>query len=122
MQRDDVVGLRYLVVKTVTHHGYSTINGFFRGLAEQDERAAPLVFHGDQLARCTYQRSDVDIVPAGMHHPGFLSARQSHLDGTGVGQTGLFLDGQGVHVCTNQDRRAIAIFHDAHQPIAFVAG
>ena len=55
VQGDNVVGLRYFVVQTVTHHGYCAIDGFFGGLTEQDERAAPLVLHGDQLACSAHQ-------------------------------------------------------------------
>ena len=53
----------------------------------------------------------MDVVAAGVHDALALA---------GVGDAGLFLDREGVHVAAHQYPRPAAVFHHRHHPIATI--
>jgi hypothetical protein len=81
----------------------------FRRLADQNECAPPAVLELREHPRDPDQRSHVEIMAAGVHDGNFIAGVVLGDHGAGIGQAGLFLDWQRVHVGADQHRRATAV-------------
>ena len=62
-------------VEVVGEHGFGAVDGFFRGLADEHERAVPLRFCGGHGAGGADEDGGVDVVSAGVHDAGCLAGR-----------------------------------------------
>jgi hypothetical protein len=101
VQSESVVWPGDARVEPVGEHGARAVDGFLRGLADQHQSSVPLIFRGREQLRGTDQRGDVDIVSAGMHYAYVQAGVILGVNVAGVGQTGLFFDGQRVHIGAN---------------------
>ena len=86
------------------------LHHFLGGLADEDQRSAPLAFALRQLTRRAQQHRHVQVVAAGVHDAHLLALNIGGLDGAGVVQAGLLLDREGIHVSANQETRPNAVF------------
>src|SRR6266436_6897503 len=66
-----IVGLGEFCKEAGTKHGVRAADGFLGGLADQDERPAPLVFELCKHARRTDENRHVNVVAAGVHDANF---------------------------------------------------
>jgi hypothetical protein len=97
-------------------------------LADKNDGSMPLIFEGHEGAGGADEASEVAIMAAGMHDRDGLPLRVPGDCLTGIGQTGLFLDRQPVHVRADQDHWAGTVCKYGDNPVIanatgdFVAG
>ena len=73
-------------------------------------------------ARRAHETGDVHVVATCVHSVNRVALLIDHLFFAGVRQAGLLLHRQAIHVGTNKQRRAGAIFQDADDPVTANAG
>ena len=81
------------------------------------ERAAPLIAKLTKHARRAHETGDVHVVATCMHSVNCIAMLIDHLFFAGVRQAGLLLHRQAIHVGTDEQRWAEAIFQDANNPV-----
>jgi hypothetical protein len=113
MQTETVVGARETFEQAVLEHLARAGADFLRRLADENQGAAPLFLEARQDARCTDPAGHVHVVAAGVHDADVVAFLVARAQLAGVGNPGLFNDGQSVHVGANEDRRAVAVLEDA---------
>src|SRR5438067_9032039 len=97
-------------------------NGFFSGLAEHDESAAPLLLELRQPARGTQKNRHVNVVTAGVQDADFGAVGAFYFHVAGIGEAGILDDGERVHVGTHVDRGTRAVAENSDDPIGNEAG
>ena len=121
VQADDHVGLAEALVEVVGEHGLGAVDGLFGRLADEHERAVPLGFGRGEGAGGADEDGGVDVVAAGVHDADVLAGFGLGHDVAGVGDAGLFDDGQRVHVGADEERGAGAVLEDADDAVGFAA-
>ena len=94
----------------------------YRTLGTEKRNAAGEIINGMVLLHGTSDPDEsrhMDVMAAGMHDVDFAAFVILGGDLTRVGEAGLFLHGQCIHVGANHDRAAAAVLHDADDAIAF---
>ena len=64
----------------------------------------------------------MNVVSAGVHHVHFHAEIVGGANGAGVGNAREFLQGQGIEIGADENRRARAVLQDADHPVATDAG
>src|SRR5438093_13399021 len=97
-------------------------NGFFSGLAEHDESAAPLLLELRQHARSAQKNRHVNVVTAGVHDADFGAIGALYFHVAGIGEAGILDDWERVHVVAHIDRGPRAVAEYSDDPIGNEAG
>ena len=113
MEGQRIVGGTETVVEPVLEHSLRSADTLFRRLHHEHQRARPIVLHRHQAPRSADHRSDMHIVPAGMHHRIGLAILPDLRGGGGVVETGAFLHRKPVHIGAQHDQRAVAVAQHA---------
>src|SRR5262249_40972194 len=95
--------------QTVREHGAGTAAAFFSGLTDEDQGAAPLVFHLRQYPRGTYPAGHDHVMSTGMHRGDLVPRVILASRRTGIRQAGLFFDWKPIHFHAHEHRPAISI-------------
>ena len=98
VQGDGEVRFTETFVQMIGQHRIGAVDGLFRGLSDQHHGAVPPGLAGGQRARRANHRSDVYVVPAGMHHSNFLATGILCLDVAGIRHARFLDNRQCVHV------------------------
>ncbi len=101
------------LVEVIGEHGLGAVDGLFGGLADDHEGAVPELAVGGEGLRGAEEDGGVDVVSAGVHDADLLAGCVFGEDVRGVGDAGLFDDGEGVHVAAHEEGGAGAVFEDA---------
>ena len=117
VQAEAEIGAREALEQAVREHHAGAGADFLRGLADEDERAAPVLLEARQHPGGADPAGHVHIVAAGVHDADFVAVFIARADFAGVGNAGFFHDRQGVHVGANEDGRADAVFQDADDAV-----
>ncbi len=104
-------------VEPVLQHRARAADRFLGRLADEQDRAVPLVLQLRQCARHADEGRDVHVVTAGVHDVHFLArvVFRHHL--ARIGQAGFLLDRQCIHVGAHEHDRAVAILHHADDAV-----
>ncbi|MDP9913041.1 hypothetical protein J2W27_005173 [Variovorax boronicumulans] len=113
MQRERGVGLGKAREQAVREHRLGARDGFFGGLADEHQRAFPLVLERDQRARGAEPAGHVDVVAAAVGHEAVAPAPVG-AGLTGVGQAGLLFHREAVHVGAHHHDRPGAVAVQRH--------
>ena len=108
-----IVGFGKAGEQAIGQHRLGPGAHFLRRLADEHQRAVPLVLQRDQRLRRAQPPGHMHIMAAGLHGEGGLAIHHL-LRGAGPGQAGLFLHGQRVEFRAHQHHRAGAVVIDAH--------
>jgi hypothetical protein len=90
-------------VQPVVDHRLRAVPQLLRRLEHQQCGARPRLPAARQLGCGPEQAGDVDVVPAGVEHVDRVPLVVDSADGAGVGQPGLLLHRQSVHVAAKND-------------------
>ncbi len=112
VEGERVIGPGEAGVEAVGEHRPGAADPLLGGLGDEQDRSAPPVLRGRQLAGGADQRGDVDVVAAGMHHRHFEPVDPGLAGRRGISETGLLLHRQPVHVGADQHGRPFAVAHD----------
>ena len=121
MHTDDHVGSAEALVEVVGEHGAGAVDGLFGRLADEHDRAVPLALCLGESAGGADEDGGVYVVSAGMHDASVLTGLRFGHDVAGVGDTGLFDDGQRVHVGADEEGWAGAVLQDADDAVGLRA-
>jgi hypothetical protein len=98
--------------QTVVDHRPGAVGGLLGRLEQRNQGAVPVRGPFGQQLRGPEQRSDMDVVPARVHHRHLVAVGVGGPDGAGVMQPGRLEHGQRVHVRTQQHGRTLPISQD----------
>ena len=118
---EDEIGTAEALVEVVGEHGAGAVDGFFRGLADEDHGTVPLRFAFGELASGAEEDGHVDVVPAGVHDSDVLALSIGGVNGRGVVEAGLLFDGERVHVAADEKARAGAVLKDGDDAVCLGA-
>ncbi len=119
MKREGEVRPAEPLEKSVFQHRRRAAAALLGRLADEDQRAPPFILHRREQGRRADERRDVDVVAAAMHDldglaPVVLAGRDAR-----VGQPGLLLQRQSVHVGAQEHRGSLAVLqHRDHAGLA----
>ena len=114
MESQRVVGCAEALPEIILLHHPGAANALLGGLPDQHQGAGPAVSMARHIARRAHQAGDVDVVPAGVHHIDLVAVPVELLRTGGVGQAGLFLHRQTVHIGAHHYQRARAVLQHGH--------
>ena len=117
VQANDHRGASEPLVQVVGEHGFRSVDGLFRRLADEHEGAVPARFGRGHRARDADQYGRVDVVSAGLHDADGFAGLVFGGDVTGIGQARLLDDRQAVHIRAHHERWAGAVLQDADQAV-----
>ena len=112
VESDSRIGFGKAGEKSVFDHGGSAADGFFGGLADEDQRAVPSVLGMSHDGGSAIPGGHVEIVSARVHDEDFVAFGVFCLDFAGVGQAGFFFDGKGIEFGAEHDDGARAVLED----------
>ncbi|MNS95580.1 hypothetical protein D3C72_1298470 [compost metagenome] len=113
MQRQGDIRPREPGEQAVGQHGAGAGVELLGRLCHQHQRAPPLALHRGQHPGHAHPDRHVHVVPTAVRDEGG-AASPLGLHFACIGQAGLFLHGQGVHVRAHHDRRPLAVAQQAH--------
>ena len=116
MQRQGVVGPGKIFEEPIGQHIPGPLADLLGGLSNDHEGSAPERARQGEQSRIGHQVGDVDIVPAGVHHPRGSSIGQHRGDLARVVETRLLAHRQGIHIAPNQQRGARTVLEHRHHP------
>ena len=122
MEREDKVRLGKFRIESSAKHGLCAAHCFFGRLTNQNNGAAPAIPELSEHARCAEKNCHVQVVAAGVHHADFAAAGARHFYVASVREAGIFNDWQCVHVRSNVNDWAGAIFQDSDDPVGSQTG
>ncbi len=112
VQRQNIIGLGKFGEEAGVKHGRGPANGFFGGLADEDDGAAPLGFGFGEHFAGAEENGHVQVVAASVHHADLAAIGALDLHFAGIRQARVFRDGKRVHVGANVNRGTGAIFQN----------
>src|ERR1700722_11456319 len=121
MERENEVRLGKLGEESGTKHGLCAADGFFGGLADQDDRPAPAILKLRQHARGAEKNRHVQVVAASMHYADFATARTRRSYVAGIRQSGVLNNRKRVHVGSNVHHWPRPIFQDRDDAVRIEA-
>ncbi len=89
---DDVIGPPEALIQPIGQHGAGAVDGLFRGLADEHQRAVPLALARRHLASRAQQHGHMNVVAAGVHHAHILALLVGGAHGRGVVEPGLLFN------------------------------
>ena len=113
MQSESEIGFREFCVKAIREQRARSADRFFRRLADEHDRAVPLIFQFRERSRRADENRHVNVVTARVHDVDFFAFVILRYDFAGVGQTGLFVHRQRIEIGAHEHGRARAVFHQA---------
>ena len=116
MEGQRIVGLAETLPQVVFHHDPGADDALLGGLADQHQGAGPLLPLRRHQPRRTHQAGNVDIVAAGVHHECLLPGVIHLLCPGGIGQAGLFLQRQTIHVRAHHHQWPRPVLQQGHHP------
>ena len=112
VEADGEVWLRKLAVEPGCQHVARPDHHLLGGLADKDKGPAPRVLMPREHPGRADENGHVDVVAAGMHDGHVGAGKVQGADRARVGKARLLLDGKGVHVGSDEERRARAVPQD----------
>ena len=109
MEGEVEVGRRKALEQAILDHGNGALTQFLGRLADQDQRAGPVILVLDQLTGRANEGRHVGIVGAGMHHRVFTTAMVNIRVRGRIGKTRLFRDRKPVHIGAQHEGRALTV-------------
>ena len=118
MQRHREIGPREAAEQAVVEHRPGPCPAFLGRLADEHERARPLVAMLGQIAGDADQVRHVHVVAAGVHHADRRAAFVLRAHFRRVRQAGFLGDGQRIQIGPQHQRLARAVLQHADDAVA----
>lgn len=117
MEGERVIGFGEASEESVIEHGFGAESTFFGGLSDEHEGTAPKGLVFGEEGGDGGEVGHVEVVTAGVHDTGGGSILGGCLDGGSVGETGSFVDGEGIEIGAEHDAGAGPIGEDADDAV-----